>query len=167
TCNVGTAWLERRIQMRIDHHALFRPLTKATLALRADSLGATLEQALALAPAREFRAAPVEPGTAPDLSQEIAKSLGAALASARRPLLITGLGITRSRAAAALLGFIERQKIPFVTTLHAKGFLPENHRHWAGVIGRARRSDVKRFTARADLIIAVGYDPIEINYEEW
>ena len=37
----------------------------------------------------------------------------------------------------------------------------------AGVIGRARRSDVKKFTDRADLIIAVGYDPIEINYEEW
>ena len=51
--------------------------------------------------------------------------------------------------------------------MHAKGFLPENHSHWAGVIGRARRSDVKRFTDRADLIIAVGYDPIEINYEEW
>ena len=51
--------------------------------------------------------------------------------------------------------------------MHAKGFLPENHAHWAGVIGRARRSDVKRFTDRADLIIAVGYDPIEINYEDW
>src|SRR6185295_9105492 len=49
TCNVGTAWLDRRIQMRVDHHALFRPLTKATLALRTDALGATLEQAIALA----------------------------------------------------------------------------------------------------------------------
>lgn len=25
TCNVPTPWLNRRIQMRIDHHALFRP----------------------------------------------------------------------------------------------------------------------------------------------
>ncbi len=54
-----------------------------------------------------------------------------------------------------------------MTTLHAKGFLPESHPHWAGVIGRARRTDVKAFTDRADLILAVGYDPIEINYEEW
>jgi acetolactate synthase-1/2/3 large subunit len=66
-----------------------------------------------------------------------------------------------------LLKFVENQSLPFVTTMHAKGFLPENHSHWAGVIGRARRSDVKRFTDRADLIIAVGYDPIEINYEDW
>ena len=34
TCNVAMPWLERRIQMRIDHHALFKPLTKATLSLR-------------------------------------------------------------------------------------------------------------------------------------
>src|SRR5712692_2877259 len=34
TCNVPTAQLGRRIQMAIDHHALFRPITKATLPLR-------------------------------------------------------------------------------------------------------------------------------------
>jgi len=44
---------------------------------------------------------------------------------------------------------------------------PENHPNWCGVLGRARRSDVQRFLNKADLIIAVGYDPIEINYEEW
>src|SRR6266513_1651937 len=43
TCNVATPWLERRIQMRIDHHALFKPLTKATLALRGNSVRATVE----------------------------------------------------------------------------------------------------------------------------
>ena len=45
--------------------------------------------------------------------------------------------------------------------------MPRAHPNWAGVIGRARRTNVKAFTERADLIIAVGYDPIEINYEEW
>src|SRR2546422_8358173 len=34
TCNVATPWLERRIQMRIDHHALYGPITKASLPLR-------------------------------------------------------------------------------------------------------------------------------------
>jgi acetolactate synthase-1/2/3 large subunit len=69
--------------------------------------------------------------------------------------------------APLLLQFIERQGIPFVTTLHAKGFLPESHRNFAGVVGRARRTDVKALTDRADLILAVGFDPIEMNYEEW
>ncbi len=33
TCNLNTDQLGRRIQMYIDHHALFRPITKASLAL--------------------------------------------------------------------------------------------------------------------------------------
>jgi acetolactate synthase-1/2/3 large subunit len=45
--------------------------------------------------------------------------------------------------------------------------LPESHPAFAGVIGRARRSDVQAFVRSADLILALGYDPIEINYEEW
>ncbi|MGB7947941.1 MAG: thiamine pyrophosphate-dependent enzyme, partial [Candidatus Binatia bacterium] len=75
--------------------------------------------------------------------------------------------LTRSLQTDPLLRFVEKQKLPFVSTLHAKGFLPERRANWAGVIGRARRTDVKAFVDRADLIIAVGYDPIEMNYEEW
>src|SRR5262249_26235332 len=33
TCNLNTDQLGRRIQMWIDHHALFKPITKATLRL--------------------------------------------------------------------------------------------------------------------------------------
>jgi acetolactate synthase-1/2/3 large subunit len=93
--------------------------------------------------------------------------IATALGQARRPLVITGLSFARSKAARQLLQFIESQKLPFISTLHGKGFLPESHQNWAGVIGRARRTDVKTFIDQVDLIIAVGYDPIEINYEEW
>jgi acetolactate synthase I/II/III large subunit len=57
--------------------------------------------------------------------------------------------------------------MPFMLTLHAKGFLPESHPNYIGVLGRARRSDVQRFVDGADLIVAAGYDEVEINYEEW
>jgi acetolactate synthase-1/2/3 large subunit len=100
-------------------------------------------------------------------AREAVAGLQEALKTSRRPLVITGLTFTRSKAAAELLRFIERQRVPLITTLHAKGMLPESHSNWCGVLGRARRSDVQRFVSRADLIIAVGYDPIEINYEEW
>src|SRR5262249_39855953 len=103
----------------------------------------------------------------PDRSPEVANAISEALNVARRPQVVTGLTFTRSNAGKNLLHFIERQNIPFVSTLHAKGFLPESHPNWTGVIGRARRTDVKAFTDQADLIIAIGYDPIEINYEEW
>ena len=186
TCNVATRWLERHIQMRIDHHTLFKPLTKATVSLASGRIGETVAAALNLAsneppgpvhldlPEDVAEAIATEGGRPsisidelPDLSAELVEGLSSALQKARRPLVVTGLTFTRSKNARQLLQFVERQKIPFVTTLHAKGFLPESHQNWTGVIGRARRTDVKAFTDRADLILAVGYDPIEINYEEW
>ena len=186
TCNVAATWLDRRVQMRIDHQALFKPLVKATISLREAPVGAALRRALAIAaeeppgpvhldlPEDIALAAPVDGGEArhtparlPDLSHETVRALAAALEQSGRPLVVTGLSFTRSRAARELITFIERHSLPFVTTMHAKGFLPESHPNWCGVIGRARRSDIKAFTDRTDLIIAVGYDPIEINYEDW
>ena len=186
TCNVATPWLERHIQMRIDHHTLFKPLTKASWSFANGDVGEILAKAanmavseppgpvhldlpedVAVATARETRRRSIPTPSLPNFSTELKEKIAAALQAAHRPLVVTGLTFTRSKNTKPLLQFLERQKIPFVTTLHAKGFLPESHQNWAGVIGRARRTDVKSFTDKADLILAVGYDPIEINYEEW
>src|SRR3990172_2465996 len=148
TCNVGTPWLERRSQMRIDHHALLKPLTKATWSLRDGGVGEALAKALAIAVAEPpgpvhldlpediALANAVETGgrssdSTPlqDSSAELCDAISAALKNARRPLLITGLTFTRSKRCNDLLEFIERQRLPFVTTMHAKGFLPESHPH--------------------------------------
>ena len=188
TCNVPTPWLERRVQMRIDHHALFAPITKASLPLRCDNVSAQLKEAFAIAcaetPGPVHLDLPEDVGvaeaesiphsvTASVLAPETKEPLGviAALKSAldesHHPLLMTGLGFTRTQEAGALLKFIERHNIPFISTMHAKGWLPEGHPNWVGVLGRARRTNIQKFINQADLIIAVGYDPIEINYEEW
>jgi len=186
TCNVSSAWLDRRIQMRIDHQALFKPITKRTFSFSDGQVSKLLAQALAIAGdeppgpvhldfpedvalasgAEEWNQA-IEAKLLADCSESIAQALSEALHKSQRPLVVTGLTFARHNNSDKLLQFIERQKIPFVSTLHGKGFLPESHLNWAGVIGRARRTDVKRFTDQADLIIAVGYDPIEMNYEEW
>src|SRR5262245_39481541 len=49
TCNVPTPQLGRRIQMAIDHHTLFRPITKASLALRHGQVAGVLAEALEIA----------------------------------------------------------------------------------------------------------------------
>jgi acetolactate synthase-1/2/3 large subunit len=186
TCNVATPWLDRRVQMRIDHQALFQPLTKATVSLRDGRVGPTITKALALASAEppgpvhldlpedvaeagviEFVAPRSAPQVSPVSSGALVGQVSKALTKACRPLVVTGLSFTRSRAPRELLEFIERQKVPFVSTLHAKGFLPESHSNWMGVIGRARRTNVRTLVSQADLILALGFDPIEINYEEW
>ena len=186
TCNVPSAWLQRRIQMRIDHHELFKPLSKASISLCDQCVAQSMQRAMmlttqeppgpvhldlpedvALAKAGEYGKAENPITTLPDHAAEIVRTVEGALRVSRRPLVITGLGFTRSHATGELLSFVERQGLPFATTMHAKGFLPENHSNAVGVIGRARRTEVKRFTDRADLFLAIGYDPIEINYEDW
>src|SRR5205085_1834757 len=49
TCNLNTDQLGRRIQMWIDHHALFKPITKASLPLRAGVIAETLSHAISVA----------------------------------------------------------------------------------------------------------------------
>src|SRR5213080_3276749 len=49
TCNLNTDQLGRRIQMWIDHHALFKPITKATLQLKKGQIARTINEAAALA----------------------------------------------------------------------------------------------------------------------
>ncbi len=186
TCTVPTPWLERRIQMRIDHHALFQPLTKATIPLRPENVGVAIRDAIAIASeevpgpvhldlpedvaiaqAVEGEISPRETRPLDAIADEAAAAVERALRDARRPIVVTGLAMARSHAADALRAFVERQNVPFVSTLHGKGMLPESHPNWCGVLGRARRSDVQAFVSRADLVIAIGYDPVEINYEEW
>ena len=186
TCNLETRWLSRRVQMRIDHHALFAPLTKASFPLRNGSVGQTLADAVSIAcaeppgPVHLDLPEDVALSTATDairprqgarpptpLPDSVFKRLESALRDAKYPLLVGGLSLTRAPNAGRLMAFVERQGMPFVLTLSGKGFLPENHPNYGGVIGRARRTDVQALVRQADLIVAIGYDPIEINYEEW
>src|SRR3984957_16654522 len=49
TCNLNRDQLGRRIQMWIDHHKLFAPITKATLRLEPGKVGATVAAAIRIA----------------------------------------------------------------------------------------------------------------------
>nr|MCH9671190.1 thiamine pyrophosphate-binding protein [Gammaproteobacteria bacterium] len=49
TCNLYTHQLGRRIQMYIDHHALFTPITKASFSFEKGKVAQTLREALRIA----------------------------------------------------------------------------------------------------------------------
>lgn len=186
TCNYVRSQYGRRTQMFIDHQALFAPLTKASYLVEEGHVAETLARALGEAMSEppgpvhldfpedvgllEATESPLDAGLsvpAGPPASDLASEVEAVLRTAERPLVVAGLTFTRATDPEALVRLIDRQQVPFVTTLHAKGFLPDSHPAGLGVMGRARRTDVQRMIDQADLIVAVGFDPIEIDYEDW
>jgi acetolactate synthase-1/2/3 large subunit len=49
----------------------------------------------------------------------------------------------------------------------AKGMVPEGHASYAGVLFHALSDQVGATHQQADLVVAVGYDPVEFNFEAW
>jgi acetolactate synthase-1/2/3 large subunit len=95
-------------------------------------------------------------------------SLGPALdllAGARRPIVLAGLGVLWDGAHDGLRALVEQLGAPLLTTAKAKGVLPEDHRLRAGALigGLIEREIV----GRADLIVAVGLDPVELQPKPW
>jgi acetolactate synthase-1/2/3 large subunit len=75
--------------------------------------------------------------------------------------------MNRAGATRELREFVEKHRLPVVTTLMAKGHIPEEGSYLVGVVGRARRDLVAEYYKPADLVLAIGYDPVEFNYEDW
>jgi acetolactate synthase-1/2/3 large subunit len=66
-----------------------------------------------------------------------------------------------------LRNVIERLGLPFATTTMAKGMIDEDHPLAIGCIERACRQVQRRLLRSADLIVGIGYDTIEVEYEAW
>ncbi|MBI3325789.1 MAG: thiamine pyrophosphate-binding protein [Nitrospinae bacterium] len=176
----------RTVQMWIDHQALFKPLTKWTTTLRATNLRDTFARAVQVALAEV--PGPVHLGIPEDLGDEDVpegamatpewlgpplpqasqiEQVRALLQGARKPLLAVGLSAMRTGAWQPLRRFIETQRMPAIFTPMAKGILDEDHPCYAGVLFHGLSDIVAETHHQADLVLAIGYDPVEFNYEDW
>src|SRR5204862_6369825 len=88
-----------------------------------------------------------------------------ALLCAKRPILLSGLGVYWSKASPEFFKFAERIGAPVLTTSKCKGAIPEDHPLRAGCIigGLIERNLVNE----ADLIVAVGLDAVELQPKPW
>jgi acetolactate synthase-1/2/3 large subunit len=86
---------------------------------------------------------------------------------ARRPILAVGLTAVRARVQDLVRRVAEKHRIPVILTPMAKGMLSEDHPCYAGVLFHALSDQVAKTHQEADLVVGVGYDPIEFNYEDW
>jgi acetolactate synthase I/II/III large subunit len=83
-------------------------------------------------------------------------AVAAAIDAAERPVLYAGGGVVNADAADELRALAERSRIPVVTTLMAKGALPESHELFFGWPGMHGARWANFALDRADLVLAVG-----------
>ncbi|HEX2919952.1 MAG TPA: thiamine pyrophosphate-binding protein [Bacteroidales bacterium] len=183
TTEMPDAWLNRTAQMNIDHQQLFKPITKATFRLNPDNAVEVLESAINIC--RSEYPGPVHIGLPSDIaSKEIVtghqqivperksyknniKQVLHLIENARMPILAIGLTAARLNIRNELLNFLERFNMPVLLTPMAKGLLPENHQHYAGVLFHSLSDYLEDIIEKTDLVIGLGYDPVEFNYESW
>ncbi|MFA5852918.1 MAG: thiamine pyrophosphate-binding protein [Spirochaetales bacterium] len=179
----------RTVQMAIDQQALFRPLTKWTTRLTAERVDQIIDQALRIAtsevPGPVHIGLPEDIGSLeaisfsptatvpPSLSRPPAAAevfladMESVFQNSRRPVLAIGLSAVRGKAGALIAKVAEKHGIPVILTPMAKGVLSEDHPWYTGVLFHALSDKVAETHRDADLIVAVGYDPVEFNYEDW
>src|SRR5262249_35798008 len=85
----------------------------------------------------------------------------------KRPIAILGATAMRVADPVLLRNVIERHNLPFATTTMAKGMIDDDHPLSLGCIERACRQVQRKFLRSADLIVGLGYDTVEVEYEAW
>lgn len=83
------------------------------------------------------------------------------IAAAQRPLLLIGAGANRKRCTSALTAFVDKLRMPFVTTQLGKGVVSEERNECLGTAALSEADLMHAAFEHADLVINAGYDPIE------
>ncbi len=169
----------------LDHRRLFAPVCKWATELQPHTAAHVLRKAVRTAMAE--RPGPVHITTAADVvgAQAIddrillpplaahafpfafatdAATADAAgrLARARRPVILAGIGAVRANASNALARLAEKLGCPVVVAPMAKGVLTETHPFYAGTLDMACKDLVWEFLSGCDLLIAAGFDAVEL-----
>jgi acetolactate synthase-1/2/3 large subunit len=183
TAQIPVAVRETLTHQRLDIAALFTPITKSTAVVGAADTCHLVDDCMSLAAAprpgpvllvlpsdtakQEHRCSPETPK--PKLAADqgrLHKSLSAIrdkLALSQRPLVLIGLGAPPG-AAAEIQNLVEKLKAPFLVTPKVKGILPEDHELFVGVAsGMAIDRDIVATLRAADLILGIGFDPVEAD----
>jgi acetolactate synthase-1/2/3 large subunit len=183
TASLARASAPFATHQQLDLNAVYRPFTKQAITLdgadtegkvhdalrvtRAPRMGPVhiaLPSDVARAEDRPSSAFPVDLDPRPIGPAPVAavEEVAAAIAAARRPIVILGLDLDPRADVAAARAFVDRMDAPTFVTPKAKGLLPEDHPLFAGVCaGVAGDRVVLDLFERADLLVGVGFEPVE------
>ncbi|HEY7600122.1 MAG TPA: acetolactate synthase large subunit [Candidatus Limnocylindrales bacterium] len=127
------------------------------------------ENRAAMAPESGDRIRPLEPRRVffPEPPDEAIAAAARLIEGASRPLLLAGNGVLRRRAAGPLRALAETLHAPVAATFMGKGAIDDRHHLSLMAVGLQARDHVLAGFDRADLVIAVGYDPVEYAPARW
>lgn len=174
------------IRQRLDHQAIMQPIVKWSTIIDAKVIKQQLRRAIRISTA--YAPGPVHfdlpqsetkktsgnsqnlPALIPNYYHPAPDLLGlenaaAMIQAADRPILLVGLGALWDSACPATLALAEHLGAPVLTTPKCKGAIPEDHLLRAGcIIGGLIERDL---VSKADLIITVGLDAVELQPKGW
>jgi acetolactate synthase-1/2/3 large subunit len=105
---------------------------------------------------------PARLATQPD-SASVVDEIAGRVNACERPLILIGLAATPS-ATPFVRALIEKLQAPFLVTPKAKGVASDDHPLFAGVAsGMAIDKEIIETIRSADLILGVGFDPVECD----
>ena len=178
----------KQLHQSMDTVDLFRPVTKFSAEIDSPSaISEVVANAFRAAesgrPGAAFISAPkdvmVGEATGDVLTPAAPVTLGAAdtaaigaaarlINKATNPVLLLGLLASEKQTAEAVHGFIAKTNMPIVSTYQAAGVVPREHfDRFGGRVGLFRTQPGDRILDAADLVITVGYDPIEFEPALW
>ena len=101
-------------------------------------------------------------------SRESLVDAAAIINDARRLVVLLGLLASRPENAGAVREFLRKTGLPVVGTFQAAGTVSADlFKNFAGRIGQLDNTPGDELLATADVIIAVGYDPVEYDPSIW
>lgn len=96
--------------------------------------------------------------------EELAKKIEVA----QLPVLLVGMRASSEEVTQAIRNLVEKTGLPVVETFQAAGVISRQlERHFFGRVGLFRNQPGDALLKRSDLVIAVGYDPIEYEARNW
>jgi acetolactate synthase-1/2/3 large subunit len=166
----------------IDVVGMMRPITKyATTVISGSKLPYIMHNAFAIATAERPGAVHIElpediaeeqvenyiplsfteKVRRPQIDEKALEHLVNELSQAKTPLILIGAGANRKRVSKYLTKFITKYNIPFFCSQMGKGVVDESLPQYIGTAALTQNDFVHTAIAHADLILSVGYDPIE------
>ena len=172
----------------MDNAALFQPITKYSAEIQdPETISEVIANAYRMAKSSKKGAsfisipqdvvdAPVEgniikPLSYPKLGSASAddiRYLAERIREAKLPVLLVGMRGSSEKETLAIRQLVEKTALPVVETFQAAGVISrELEAHFFGRVGLFRNQPGDMLLKRSDLVIAIGYDPIEYEARNW